>query len=102
MIFRKYATKKLTKAAEVMIEPAKKAVQDQVDTVKKAIGDRSDWGAKVFKFVLGGLFLIFTFRDEDKNPPQQRLNPPMPNIVINNYIKEGMSADDYKRKTDSE
>ena len=100
MIFRKFATKKLTKAAEVMIEPAKKAVQDQVDAVKKAVGDKSDWGAKLFKFILGGLFVIFAFRDDRQQNPPQRLNSPTPNIVINNYInKEG--AHDYKYQRDT-
>jgi hypothetical protein len=103
MLFKKAVNKKLTEAAEVMTEPAKKAIQDKINTVKQVVGNRSDLGAKLFKFLLGGALVIFTFREEKQQNPQNypRLQQPTPNIVINNYIKEDRNDRKYQRNPKS-
>ena len=102
MLFKKTLNKKLSQAGEVLVEPAKKAVQDHVDAVKMAIGNRSDLGAKIFKLIIGAAMVFFTFKEEkQQNPPAgvNRSNATMPNIVINNYIKEDRNDHKYQRNT---
>jgi len=89
MIFRKILTRKAAEVVESVAEPAKKVVNDHIENVKKAVGDRSDWGAKLAKFGIGLVMLLFTFKESQMESPKQPSLPAMPStITINNYVND--------------
>lgn len=98
MIFRKIVTRKAAEVVESMAEPAKKAVQEQIENAKRTVGDKSDWGAKVTKFAIAMLMLIFTFReDRIETVKQQERAPSLPGtITINNYVNDTRERSDVE------
>ena len=103
MIFRKTLTRKAAEIVEAVAEPAKKAVTEQIESVKKSVGDRSDWGAKVAKFLTAIAILVITFRDDRNENRAQEMMPMLPgSITINNYVNDLRERSDAHNDSKSE
>lgn len=95
MILRKMLTRKAAEVVEAVAEPAKKAVTEHIESVKQSVGDRSEWGAKVAKFILALGMLMITFREDRSEAAMQERAPALPgSITINNYVNDSRERSD--------
>lgn len=76
---RDWLTRKASKTIEAAVEPAKEAF-------RKTVEQKSDWGSKLLKLTLLSVLTFLAFRDGDKEPARAAIQPPVPNIIINNHI----------------
>lgn len=84
MAVRDWLTRKASKTIEAAVEPTKKAIQN-------TIAQKSDWGSKLLKLGILGFLTLLAFRDEDGNGVKSKVAAAIPNIVINNYIRDERS-----------
>lgn len=84
---RDWLTKKASKTIEAAVEPTKKAIQ-------KTIEQKSDWASKLLKLGLLTFLTIVAFGDKAMSDSGDRPAGVIPNIVINNYIRDERSKEE--------
>ena len=85
---RDWLTKKVSRTIEAAVEPTKEAI-------RKTVEEKSDWGAKLLKLGLLAFLTLIAFRDEGKAAAvKEAVGGVIPNIVINNYIRDERSKED--------
>ena len=87
MAVRDWLTRKASKTIEAAVEPTRKAIQN-------TIAQKSDWGSKLLKLGILGFLTLLAFRDEGAEGVKERAATAIPNIVINNYIRDERSRDE--------